>query len=158
MIAYDATKLVDDLKAWMGQRFQPPILTVEGGWEYWMQIDFPAWLDVSRKQQFDVRREISLPTMRRLDWVFNSTLSGLQPWAVELKAQTSKYPSAQFVTNALADVAKLATLDAAKYPKRLSIAVTCDDNSYGELVKPANGYVEKFRLADNSAAFLFRYL
>lgn len=111
MHAYDFDKLAHDLDRWMTSRFLPPILDIEGGWEYWVQIDFPAWLDVSDHVQYDFRREVGgvLPS-GRLDWLVNSQGVGGQLTAVEIKAQTHKYLNQRFIADALADVHKLAAL------------------------------------------------
>ena len=111
MEAYDFNSLATDLQNWMTSRFLNPILDIEGGWEYWIQIDFPAWLDIYHKCQYDFRREVpGVLSNARLDWLVNSQVGG-QLTAVEIKAQTHKYLDDRFISEVLADVGKLAVLD-----------------------------------------------
>ncbi|MCP5095869.1 MAG: hypothetical protein GY943_09975 [Chloroflexi bacterium] len=121
-----------DLQNWITNRFLEPILNIEGGWEYWIQIDFPAWIDVHYNTQYDFRREVSgvLPGSR-LDWLVNSQVGGEQPTAVEIKAQTHKYLNNRFISDVLADVQKLSGLGG-NYKKIMLAAVT-DPTVYNTL-------------------------
>lgn len=94
-----------DVYNWLGARLLEPILYIEGGWEYWLQIDFPAWLDVSTGQQYDFRREYTIENVR-LDWMVNETVGG-NVFAVNLKAQTTKYVTSKLVSDVKKDIAKL---------------------------------------------------
>jgi hypothetical protein len=71
MQAYNLDQLPINLNGWMNSRFLKPILNIEGGWEYWMQIDFLAWLDTSTGLQWDFRREV-IENNVRLDWAVNT--------------------------------------------------------------------------------------
>ena len=94
-----------DVHNWLGARLLEPILYIEGGWEYWLQIDFPAWLDISTGQQYDFRREYTIGNVR-LDWIVNETVGG-NVFAVNLKAQTTKYVTSKLVSEVKKDIAKL---------------------------------------------------
>ena len=119
MKVYDFQNFEEDLEKWMHTRFLDPILNIEGGWEHWIQIDFPAWLDGEAKSKdpsaipYDFRREVSIPSEHvRLDWLVNSQPnSPVIPTALEIKAQTPKYLNKNFVVNVRRDVTKLLDLD-----------------------------------------------
>lgn len=87
-----------------------PILNIEGSWEYWIQIDFPAWLDQYLAQQYDFRREVYGIIPGRIDWLINSIAVGGTLTAVELKWQTHKYISSTFVGDIVDDITKLRAL------------------------------------------------
>lgn len=113
----------NDLQQWFAARFLPAILNFEGGWEYWMQIDFPAWLDGRDGVQYDFRREISAYGSR-VDWLINSNSTNQVLVAVELKNQTAKTPNGTFVANIKGDIESLA-----KWPDtyvKLSIVAAVD--------------------------------
>jgi hypothetical protein len=132
MQAYDFNLFPNDLQNWMMTRFLDPILSIEGGWEYWIQIDFPAWLDVNYNTQYDFRREVTgiLPS-GRLDWLVNSQGFGGQLTAVEIKAQTHKYQNTPFVQDVLKDIEKLSALDLS-YTK-IMLAAVIDNGAYSIL-------------------------
>lgn len=131
------TSFKTDLDQWMKARFLEPILSIEGGWEYWLQIDFPAWLDVTKQNQYDFRREVSgVVEGSRLDWLLNSQVTGSTPTAVEIKAQTHKYLNTTFISNVKTDVDKLSTLGD-KYNK-LMLAAVIDQKLYDEFEKNTN--------------------
>lgn len=153
MKVYDVNKLGSNLKTWMGQRFLDPILNVEGGWEYWIQIDFPAWLDVYNNQQYDFRREVAgVVAGGRLDWLINSQISGKKQTAVEIKAQTPKYDSKKFLSDVETDLNKLSTLGGA-YRKIMLTAVT-DGALKSELIT-RHDFVEMFTYG-SSVTFMKR--
>lgn len=125
MQAYDLNSISTDLQNWMTNRFLDPILDIEGGWEYWIQIDFPAWLDVNHSTQYDFRREVTGILQRgRLDWLVNSQGFGGHLTAVEIKAQTHKYANNRFIPNVLEDVQKLSGLD--QNYKKIMLAAVID--------------------------------
>lgn len=108
MTPYDPNRLGTDIPMWMHNRFLQPILSIEGGWEYWLQIDFPAWLDNTYGVQYDFRREVVMRNpLGRIDWLINATLPGGHSEGVQLKAQTHKYLSNAFVTDVLEDYRKV---------------------------------------------------
>ena len=76
----------------MDQRFLEPIADIEGGWEYWIQIDFPAWLDAYYVKQYDFRREVGgIMPKARIDWVLNNQQEPAQtPIAVGNKGSDSQ--------------------------------------------------------------------
>ncbi|OON67518.1 hypothetical protein B0919_16945 [Hymenobacter sp. CRA2] len=78
MQQYHVDALATDIEKRMKTRFLSPILDIEGGWEYWIQIDFPVYLDVFHSTQYDFRREVAhmFGYGGRLDWVLNSQLGG----------------------------------------------------------------------------------
>ena len=145
---YNFENFSRDLSAWLRNRLLKPILYVEGGWEYWVQIDFPAWIDIRDNVQYDFRREVSgiLPN-GRLDWLVNQNSSS--PTAIEIKAQTHKYPNSKFVTDVMNDVAKLSTLPST-YQKGV-LAAVIDAGAYNSLIQ--KGFKELFTL-DTEVAFL----
>lgn len=123
MQAYDFNSLATDLQDWMTNRFLEPILNIEGGWEYWVQIDFPVWLDVNNTTQYDFRREVmGVIQNARLDWLVNSQVNGGKVTAVEIKAQTHKYVNNRFIPDVLSDVQKLSGLGQ-NYTKLMLAAV-----------------------------------
>lgn len=138
MQAYNLDALKGDLENWMMNRFLEPILYIEGGWEYWIQIDFPAWLDVEKTTQYDFRREVmGVLQNARLDWLLNSQVNQTQPIpikpiAVEIKAQTHKYLTSRFIQDVLGDVQKLSNLGE-NYTKLMLVAVI-DNSSSDELI------------------------
>lgn len=142
MQAYDFNRIAADIEAWIGERLLEPILYFEGGWEYWVQIDFPAYLDVTHHAQFDFRREVAgiLPGAR-LDWLINSQVQPQNPIAVEIKAQTHKYRTADFLRDVQADVDKLQNLPA-QYAARM-LAVAVDPNAVAQLVE--RGFVALYQ-------------
>lgn len=126
-----------DLQKWMKDRFLAPILNIEGGWEYWLQIDFPAWLDVNYNTQYDFRREVSgVVGGGRLDWLLNSQVAGSIPTAVEIKAQTHKYLNTRFKSDVKADVDKLSTLG--DQYKKIMLAAVIDNELYKEFKESQN--------------------
>lgn len=127
------------LARWFPARMLEPILSVEGGWEYWIQIDFPAWLDVDTGQQYDVRREQPGPDGTRIDWVFNGISGGGPLTACELKAQSRTYTASSFTRAVAVDVAKLQLLSA-PYQQRLMIAAVIDQAAYDGLI--GDGFVD----------------
>ncbi|WP_435103597.1 hypothetical protein [Arhodomonas sp. AD133] len=132
MEPYDITRLPSDLPAWLSDRLLEPILYVEGGWEYWLQIDFPSWLDVKSGMQYDFRREVTVGSVR-LDWLINDNSFNAEHWAVELKAQTHKYPMDRFVRAVKADLDKLSRLDRGAF-EPLMVAAAIDETTYDALV------------------------
>lgn len=108
MEPYDFSHLGADMQNWMEQRFMQPIAFQNFGWEYWIQIDFIAWLDASTGLQYDFQREIVRGNVR-LDWLANANSAGPLT-ALEIKAQTLKRSSEAFVADVESDVAKLATV------------------------------------------------
>src|SRR5690606_13252116 len=141
---YNINMLPQDLTGWMQQRFLQPIVNIEGGWEYWFQIDFPAWLDFYYKRQFDFRREVIgiLPNGGRLDWLVNSQGSDRILSAFELKAQTHKYQNDKFVDDVLSDVAKLNKLDQTYL--KVTLAAVIDDNSENALIQKNFAIIAKY--------------
>lgn len=134
MQPYDFNSLPTDIQNWMGARFLNPILDIEGGWEYWVQIDFPAWLDVTKNAQYDFRREVRNVLQKgRLDWLVNSQGFGGQQTAVEIKAQTHKYQNSVFLKDVLKDIAKISTLGQG-YTK-LMLAAVIDPTIYDVLTQ-----------------------
>ena len=131
--AYDFNSFATDLQNWMTNRFLSPILNIEGGWEYWIQIDFPAWLDVNYTTQYDFRREVTgvLPSGGRLDWLVNSQGYGGVLTAVEIKAQTHKYVNNRFISDVLGDVQKLKVLS--QNYNKIMLAAVIDPNVYNVL-------------------------
>lgn len=112
-----------NLKDWINNRFFEQIPFVEGGWEYWIQIDFVAWIDKKSGQQFDFRREVMLPGIR-VDWFVNSNSKDIEinPTAIEIKAQTPKYLKDRFIADVQKDIEKLKMLPD-KYSKIMLAAV-----------------------------------
>jgi len=106
MQAYDFNRLGADMDRWMNQRFMDPIAYQNYGWEYWIQIDFIAWLDQSYGAQFDFQREIPWGGSR-LDWLANQNSPGTPLTGLEIKAQTIKAKASDFVASVDSDVAKL---------------------------------------------------
>ncbi len=134
-----------------------PILNLEGGWEYWVQIDFPPWLDITYNVQFDYRREVTgvLPGGGRLDWLINSQGVGGVLTAIEIKAQTHRYLTAAFVADVRADVAKLQTLGAGY--NRIMLAAVCDANA-ATILTQQDGFAPLVHFAGNAAAFLTKVI
>ncbi len=124
MTGYNVNNLGSNLATWMNQRFLHPILNFEGGWEYWLQIDFPAWIEANSGQQYDFRREVSgVIAGGRIDWLINSNVSGKKQTAVEIKAQTPKYENNRFLSGVKTDIDKLSNLTGA-YRKIMLAAIT----------------------------------
>ncbi|MEQ6890451.1 hypothetical protein ABE957_17390 [Halomonas sp. CS7] len=137
--AYDFSALSTDLQDWMARRFLEPIVNIEGGWEYWVQIDFPAWLDVNNATQYDFRREVTgVIQNARLDWLVNSQVPGGHVTAVEIKAQTHKYVNSRFLADVLSDVQKLSGLGR-NYNKLMLAAVI--DPAVEETLTGQHGFV-----------------
>lgn len=132
MSPYNIDDLPKNLTAWLYARLLQPILSIEGGWEYWFQIDFPAWMDTQYKTQYDFRREVTLPGVR-LDWLINSNSMGQVPVAVEIKAQTHKYKNDVFEKDVLDDIEKLKGLKG-NYIK-LMLAAVIDDKMKNRLIQ-----------------------
>ncbi|HMS98175.1 MAG TPA: hypothetical protein PKA12_05490 [Saprospiraceae bacterium] len=132
MNPYNIDDLPKNLTAWLYARLLQPILYIEGGWEYWFQIDFPAWMDVVDKTQYDFRREVILPGVR-LDWLINSNSIGQIPVAVEIKAQTHKYKNDVFEKDVMEDIEKLKGLKG-KYEKMM-IAAVIDEKMKKRLIE-----------------------
>ncbi len=149
MQTYNLTNLPTNLQGWMNTRFLEPILDIEGGWEYWMQIDFPAWLDSSTGQQWDFRREVPVGNVR-LDWAINTTGLG-QKTGVNLKAQTPKYLTNKFLADVAIDVQKLQTLPNGY--NQLMIAAAVDNAAINTLTQ-TNGFVPMFQY-NNEISFLY---
>jgi hypothetical protein len=142
-----------DLQNWIGARFLAPILNIEGGWEYWIQIDFPCWLDVSFGVQFDFRREVAgVATGGRLDWLINSQGVGGARTAVEIKAQTHKYLTATFLADIQRDINKLQTVGGGT--NRLMLAAACDDAAATALT--TQQFLNLFYLPNNVGAFFLK--
>ena len=105
------SQFTDDLSQWMEARFLVPILDQEWGWEYWIQIDFLAWIDSVNRIQYDFRREVSrIIEGTRLDWLINSNSPAYTPIAVQIKAQTPKYVNSKFIADVKKDIANLQKL------------------------------------------------
>lgn len=140
--AYDVNGLPANLNTWMNQRFLMPILNIEGGWEAWMQIDFPAWLDTTYNQQYDFRREVPFVNPNgRVDWLINSAHP--PPTGVELKAQTHKYLTSTLLVDVAADVNKLTQWKASgQITYALSIVAAIDPNAVQQLSQ--RGFVQWF--------------
>lgn len=112
MNSYNPAHLATDLATWMKARFQPATSAVEGGWEYWIQIDFMSWLNT--QAVLDVRREVQIGASRADLFLNYGTGIGVAPlpafpqcW-VEIKAQGAKYPNDTFVADVQADIDKMA--------------------------------------------------
>lgn len=150
---YNFDSLMNDLGTWLDERLLEPILNIEGGWEYWIQIDFPAWLDTHYQTQYDFRREVTgILQNGRIDWLVNSQQDPPHPpTAVEIKAQTHKYLQNTFVTDVATDVNKLATLGA-NYNKVMLVA-TIDGPTYDSLI--GQNFTELGRYQDK-VAFLWK--
>ena len=107
-------RVATDTGNWLTQRFMAPIPWQEWGWEYWWQIEFPAWLDASQGaaegEQYDFRREVTIEGAGvRVDWLINS-LTTTSPVAVNLKAQTVKSIQSSFLNSVNEDIQKLKRL------------------------------------------------
>ncbi len=138
MQPYDFNGLGPDIQNWMMSRFLEPILYIEGGWEYWIQIDFPAWLDNYHATQFDFRREVTgVLANARLDWLANSQGDEGQQTAVEIKAQTHKYQTAPFIRDVLADVRKLSGLN--QNYEKIMLAAVIDRDTVTALMRRGQG-------------------
>ncbi|HEX2207616.1 MAG TPA: hypothetical protein VHG93_08020 [Longimicrobium sp.] len=146
MEPYDLDLLRHDLAAWMEARFLEPIAYVEGGWEYWIQIDFVAWLDNEKHTVYDFRREIPAQG-GRLDWVINSGYPESLT-AIEIKAQTPKYKTDAFVADVWADVVWLAGLDGFAHRGMLAAAV---DAKAAELLEGLG--FQRIVLVNNAALY-----
>ncbi|MEL7533413.1 MAG: hypothetical protein AAFN10_19020 [Bacteroidota bacterium] len=120
-----------DLQGWITNRFLPTIPDVEGGWEYWIQIDFIAFIDAIYKIQFDFRREVPIDG-GRLDWLINSNTQDAVPYAVEIKAQTPKYLAAKLLKDVADDIKKLESLGP-KY-RRIMLVAIIDQDTQEQLV------------------------
>lgn len=126
-------KFTTDLQSGMEKRFLKQILNLEGGWEYWIQIDFPAWLDDRYQTQYDFRREVQLDnTNLRLDWLINSNFGDYMPVAVEIKAQTHKYETNNFIRDVKVDITKLDQLSVQYY--KLMLAAVIDGPTEEKLI------------------------
>lgn len=154
--AYDLNNLPNDLNTWMMNRFLEPILYIEGGWQYWIQIDFPAWLDVNNPIQYDFRREVAPPELPniRLDWLLNSQIQNQKATAVEIKAQTHKYSNQKFITDVNSDVQKLNNNALAAYHK-LVLAVVIAPEARDILIQQPNNFFEIVN-HNNQVSFLVR--
>lgn len=128
MEPYNLLELGTHLEAWKQMRLLAPVLSIEGGWESWLQVDFPVWLDVAFATQYDFRREVQ-EQGKRLDWIINSTTGRA---AVEIKAQTHKFPNSAFLAAVQGDVGKLAQL--AGFDHKLMLAAVIDDGLKDTLV------------------------
>jgi|GEM_PF-5390651 len=114
MNSYNPAHLPNDLNVWLQSRYMSTISAVEGGWEYWMQIDFMAWLNTRQKDPYDVRREVPMGPYRA-DLFLNRGPDGEEPalrvfppcW-VEIKAQGAKYLNEKFKVDVQADIDKMA--------------------------------------------------
>jgi hypothetical protein len=139
---YDIERMPADLRAWMDARFLTPILNIEGGWENWMQIDFPTWLDAQTGRQLDIRREQPLERPGgRVDWLINGTVG------VELKAQTHKTTRGRFLEGVREDVNKLSRwTDRGELETGIALAAAIDEHTRQALAN--GGFVEWFRYAD----------
>lgn len=118
---YDIRRLGRDMDAWLQARFMSPILNIEGGWEYWIQIDFPCWLDAMADEPFDIRREY-VESGVRLDWMMNAT-SQMNMVAVNIKAQTHKYQTDRLLKDVRADVVKLEGIADRSIARKMIVAV-----------------------------------
>lgn len=132
MQPYDIDDFPKNLTDWLYARLLKPILFIEGGWEYWFQIDFPAWVDIKYNVQFDFRREVTMPGVR-LDWLINSNTMGKVPVAVEIKAQTHKYKNDVFEKDVLEDIDKLKQLKG-NY-KKMMLAAVIDEKMKNRLIQ-----------------------
>lgn len=151
MEPYILANLPADFGRWLAARFLKPILNVEGGWEYWIQIDFPSWLDAMTGRTFDFRREYTEGDVR-LDWIVNATL-GTNVTAINIKAQTHKYQTTRLLADVDKDVAKLRQLVGNTVARKMIVAVV-DKSAYDALA--GNGYVQIYRAPDDSFAILWR--
>ena len=143
----------NDLSVWMEHRFQLPILSIEGGWEYWIQIDFPAWLDLYYSKQFDFRREFPYPNQNyRVDWLVNSEVVGPPRTYVEIKAQTHKYPNKKFISDVQKDYEKLKKLD--KKIAKITLAVVIDKGAFEGLKKDKFEQIAFWQPDEDRVAFL----
>lgn len=135
MQSYDFDNLPADMQQWMNNRFLNPIAYQNYGWEYWIQIDFIAWLDLHYSQgapapvQFDFQREIPRGGVR-LDWLANENTAG-PTTALEIKAQTLKRSTADFIQAVQDDVNKLGGV--AGMANRLMIAGVVSQDAKDEL-------------------------
>lgn len=141
MEPYDVTMLTEHLGTWMDHRYLEPISSLEGGWESWIQIDFPALLDADTRRQFDFRREFAVPGVGRLDWVINSTVQGHPVAAVEIKAQSPKYLNSVFIPLVEADEARLSSLTG--FDRRIMLVAVIDQEVHTRLL--AKGFKEAAR-------------
>ena len=89
MSLYKFMLLGQDLKLWMNLRMYPVIPYIEGGWEKWMQVDFPAYLDDRDGVQYEFRREYNIDNEFYLDWLVNESDNN-DSIAIELKCQSAK--------------------------------------------------------------------
>ena len=144
---YEYRNLGTDLSNWLQARFIAPIINIDGGWEYWVQIDFPCWLDSTTGKQFDFRREVAglypADPSARADWLINATSDERQAaspvTAVEIKAQTKSYVTSKLLRDVAADVTKLQTLqgrnvNGAAIETRIMLVAICDQSAQQPLV------------------------
>lgn len=110
---------------WMHTRFLKEILDLVGGWEHWIQIDLPAWLDNTSGHQYDFQREATIHGFgkKRFDWLINAQQDPpIIPTVVEIKAQTPRYIDSVFISDVYRDFAKLSELGDG-YKKYVLLAV-----------------------------------
>ena len=102
------TNLSNDLKNWTLLRMYPQIPLSMGGWESWMQIDFPAYL-LSQSPHIDVVREQKYGMdQQRVDWKFNGSFNVTKQAAVEIKVQSKQtLQDTQFKQQVVNDLVKL---------------------------------------------------
>jgi hypothetical protein len=137
-----------DLQTWMNDRFLSPILALNGGWEYWIQIDFPAYLDIMYSEQFDFQREIRVGN-QRIDWIINSNIQDATNIAIEIKAQTKNYLTRDFMQAVQIDMNKLANLDG-NYRRFMLCAII--DESAKESLESLE-FQHLFTFGDGSGAY-----
>jgi hypothetical protein len=151
MQPYDIANLPRDTASWLKVRFLAPILNVEGGWEYWIQIDFPCWLDTRGADPFDFRREYTLDHVR-LDWIINATF-GANMVAVNIKAQSHKYQTDRLLKDVTADVAKLKSIRDKNIARKMIVAVV---DRAAEKALSEDGFKTIYDAPDHSFAIMSR--
>jgi hypothetical protein len=145
MQPYDIAHLAKDMKDWLAARFMAPILYVEGGWEYWIQIDFPCWLDTGVAEPYDFRREYAVDGVR-LDWIVNAT-AGKKIVAVNIKAQSHKYLTSKLLADVNSDIVKLKSIKDKSIARKMIVAVV-DQNAEQALLQ--EGFKKIYDAPDNS--------
>lgn len=159
MSSYNPERLIFDLASWLPIRYQSSTSAVEGGWEYWIQIDFMSWLNL--RGLFDVRREVTL-NGSRADLFLNlgagigvPPLPRFPPAWVEIKAQGAKYLNDRFKLDVQADIAKMA---GAGVPceQYMLVALSDGDLIADPMFAPGSGYHRVWRDAETDVVVLLR--
>lgn len=159
MTSFNPDDLYRTLNAWLNSRYLRTISAVEGGWEYWIQIDYMSWLNLHNT--YDVRREVPIGGARADLFLNFGAGIGVPPpqpfppcW-IEIKAQGAKYLNEAFKKAVQADIDKMAALGAGCWQYML-VALSDAGLITDPMFSEANGYIPVWQDNDTGVRVLLK--